>query len=91
MDLDTDAAIWAESPFQLRTRPGMGYGDRHEHGPTMVAKGGSVPGFVSEIILYPNSDSGVFVSINTNPYGTRGASPVSALQVAESVYAATQE
>ncbi len=60
-------------------------------GPTMVAKGGSIPGFVSEIILYPNSDSGVFVSINTNPSGSRGASPLSALQVAESVYAATQD
>ncbi len=60
-------------------------------GPTMVAKGGSVPGFVSEIILYPNTDSGVFVSINTNPSGSRGASPLSALQVAKAVYAATQD
>ncbi len=59
-------------------------------GPAMVAKGGSIPGFISEIILYPNSDSGVFVSINTNPSGSRGASAVTALQVAESVYAATQ-
>ncbi len=39
-------------------------------GPAMVTKGGSVPGFISEIILYPNSDSGVFVSINTNPHGS---------------------
>ena len=60
-------------------------------GPTMVAKGGSIPGFVSQIILYPNSDSGVFVSINTNPYGSRGAKPLSALQVAEAVYAAIQD
>ena len=60
-------------------------------GPVMVAKGGSVPGFVSEIILYPNSDSGVFVSINTNPSGSSGASPLSALHVAEAVYAATQD
>ena len=60
-------------------------------GPTMVTKGGSVPGFISEIILYPNSDSGVFVSINTNPHGSRDASRVTALQVAESVYAATQD
>ena len=60
-------------------------------GPTEVTKGGSVPGFISEIILYPNSDSGVFVSINTNPSGSRDASRLSALQVAEAVYAATQD
>jgi D-alanyl-D-alanine carboxypeptidase len=59
-------------------------------GPAMVAKGGSVPGFISELILYPGSDSGVFVSINTNPSGNRGASQFTALQVAEAVYAATQ-
>jgi CubicO group peptidase (beta-lactamase class C family) len=58
-------------------------------GTAMVAKGGSVPGYVSEIILYPNSDSGVFVSINTNPHGSRNASRVSALQLAEVVAAAT--
>ena len=59
-------------------------------GPAMVTKGGSIPGYVSEIILYPNSDSGVFVSINTNPSGLGDAGRVNALQVAESVYAATQ-
>jgi D-alanyl-D-alanine carboxypeptidase len=59
-------------------------------GPAKVTKGGSIPGFISEIILYPNSDSGVFVSINTNPTGSRGASPFTAMQVAEAVYAATQ-
>jgi CubicO group peptidase (beta-lactamase class C family) len=59
-------------------------------GPTKVNKGGSVPGFVSELILYPTSDSGVFVSINTNSYGSRTPNPVSALQVAESVYSAAQ-
>jgi len=58
--------------------------------PTKVTKGGSVPGFISEIILYPTSDSGVFVSINTNPTGSRRASRVTALQMAESVYAATR-
>ncbi len=59
-------------------------------GPIMVTKGGSVPGFISEIILYPNSDSGVFVSINANPHGSGHVSGATALQVAESVYAATQ-
>jgi len=59
-------------------------------GPAKVTKGGSVPGFISELILHPTSDSGVFVSINTNPQGSRDPNRVSALQVAESVYAATQ-
>ena len=57
-------------------------------GPIMVTKGGSIPGFISEIILYPNSDSGVFVSINTNYFGSQQASRVSALQVAEAISAA---
>jgi D-alanyl-D-alanine carboxypeptidase len=59
-------------------------------GPAKVTKGGSIPGFISEIILYPNSDSGVFVSINTNPSGMGNSGRVNALQVAEAVYAATQ-
>ena len=58
-------------------------------GPAKVTKGGSIPGFISELVLYPNSDSGVFVSINTNPLGSRDPNPVSALRVAESIYAAT--
>jgi CubicO group peptidase (beta-lactamase class C family) len=59
-------------------------------GPAKVTKGGSVPGFISELVLYPTSDSGVFVSINTNAYGSRNPNQLSALQVAESVYAAAQ-
>ena len=47
-------------------------------GPAKVAKGGSVPGFISELILYPTSDSGVFVSINTNLSGQSGSEAASA-------------
>ena len=54
-------------------------------GPAEVIKGGQVPGFTSDLILYPSSDSGVFVSFNSNYQGS-----VSALQVAESVYEAAQ-
>ena len=68
----------------------MGHGDRHDAGPIEVAKGGPVPGFISELILYPSSDSGVFVSFNTNSHGSRDPNGVTALQVAESVYEATQ-
>ena len=48
-------------------------------------QGGQVPGYTSELILFPTTDSGVFVSFNTlNPKGVTG------LQVAEAVYAAEQ-
>jgi D-alanyl-D-alanine carboxypeptidase len=53
--------------------------------PAEVIKGGQVPGFTSDLILYPNSKSGVFVSYNSTYQGS-----VTALQVAESVYEATQ-
>ena len=59
-------------------------------GPSEVTKGGQVPGFTSELILYPISDSGVFVSMNTNYQGSRDPNPPNILQVAESVYEATQ-
>jgi D-alanyl-D-alanine carboxypeptidase len=59
-------------------------------GTTLVTKGGSIPGFISELVLSPTSDSGVFVSINTNPSASRNASNLTALQVAEAVYNATQ-
>ena len=51
-------------------------------GPTEVTKSGQVPGYTSELILYPSSDSGVFVSFNTNYYGSRDPNGVTALQVA---------
>ena len=59
-------------------------------GPTEVAKSGQVPGYNSELILFPSSGSGVFVSFNANDHGGRDPGSVSALQVAESVYEALQ-
>jgi D-alanyl-D-alanine carboxypeptidase len=60
-------------------------------GPAKVAKSGLVPGFSSELILYPSSDSGVFVSFNTSDQGAgHSSSDVSALEVAEAVYKATR-
>jgi D-alanyl-D-alanine carboxypeptidase len=53
-------------------------------GPEEVIKGGRVPGFTSDLILYPGSDSGIFVSFNSS------STAVSAMQVANSVYEATQ-
>ena len=59
-------------------------------GPTVVAKSGQVPGFSSELVLFPSSDSGVFVSFNSQSNGSRDPNGVSALQVAESVYEAAK-
>jgi D-alanyl-D-alanine carboxypeptidase len=56
--------------------------------PKEVAKSGLVPGFSSELILHPASDSGVFVSFNASYSGGRNPDGVSALAVAESVYKA---
>jgi hypothetical protein len=59
-------------------------------GPVEVAKTGQIPGFNSELILFPSSDSGVFVSFNSRYQGSRAAEGVSAVQVAESVYEAAE-
>jgi CubicO group peptidase (beta-lactamase class C family) len=59
-------------------------------GPTEVAKSGEVPGYNSELILFPSSNSGVFVSFNSRDKANRDPDPVSALRVAEEVYQATQ-
>jgi hypothetical protein len=56
----------------------------------VVTTSGQVPGYPSELILYPSSDSGVFVSYNTNYHGGRDPNGTTALQVAESVYKATR-
>jgi CubicO group peptidase (beta-lactamase class C family) len=55
-----------------------------------VTKGGQVPGYTSELVLDPTTDSGVFVSFNTNFTGSRNPNGVTALQVARSVYEATK-
>jgi D-alanyl-D-alanine carboxypeptidase len=58
--------------------------------PKEATKSGQVPGFSSEIVLHPSSDSGVFVSFNTSYQGSRNPNGVTALEVAESVYKATR-
>jgi D-alanyl-D-alanine carboxypeptidase len=99
LDPATFSLMWASTPTpQYGLNPpsssmrGLGWDMAIDTsaGTAKATKGGSVPGYISEIILYPNSDSGVFVSINTNPHGSRNASRVTALQVAEAVSAAIQ-
>jgi CubicO group peptidase (beta-lactamase class C family) len=58
--------------------------------PTEVEKSGLVPGFSSELILYPSTDSGIFVSFNTSDQGSHQSSGPTALQVAETLYEATE-
>jgi D-alanyl-D-alanine carboxypeptidase len=95
----TYALMWTSTPTpQYGANPpsnavyGLGWDTAIDTsaGPTEVTKSGQVPGYTSELILYPNSDSGVFVSLNTNYSGSRDPNGVTALQVAESVYDATQ-
>jgi CubicO group peptidase (beta-lactamase class C family) len=59
-------------------------------GPTEVTKSGQVPGYTSQLILYPSSNSGVFVSFNANHQGGPDPSGAVAFRVAESVYEATR-
>jgi CubicO group peptidase (beta-lactamase class C family) len=99
LDPATYQLMWSSTPTPLyKVSPpadslrGLGWDTaiNTSAGTTEVIKGGSIPGFISELILSPTSDSGVFVSINTNPSGGRNASHLSALAIAEAVYNATE-
>ena len=59
-------------------------------GPVEVEKGGQVPGFTSELVLFPNTDSGVFVSFNANYTSSRNPNGVTGLEVARSVFKAAK-
>jgi CubicO group peptidase (beta-lactamase class C family) len=59
-------------------------------GPTEVTKSGQVPGYNSELILFPSSHSGVYVSFNSNDHSGRDPRSVDPLVVAEAVHEATQ-
>ena len=99
LDPATYGLMWTSTPTpQYEVKPptnavrGLGWDTAIDTsaGPTEVAKNGQVPGYTSELILYPLSDSGVFVSFNANNQGGRNPDVVTALQVAASVYEATQ-
>jgi CubicO group peptidase (beta-lactamase class C family) len=55
-----------------------------------VTKAGDIPGFTSQLILSPSSDSGVFVSINTEASGGPDPSRAVAYRMAESIDDAVQ-
>jgi CubicO group peptidase (beta-lactamase class C family) len=99
LDPASDALMWASKPtLQYGVKPpanamrGLGW-DTVIHttaGRTIVNKSGQVPGYTSELILHPSSESGVFVSFNTNYHGSRNPNGTTALEVAESVYKVTK-
>jgi D-alanyl-D-alanine carboxypeptidase len=99
LDPATYALMWTSTPtVQFDVTPaadalyGLGWDTVIDTatGPTEVAKSGQVPGYNTELILDPATDSGVFVSFNSLHNGKRNSGGVNALQVAESVYEATQ-
>ena len=99
LDLATYALMWTSTPTRQHGAKPPSYASRGlgwdtaidtSAGPTEVTKGGLVPGYTSQLILSPASDSGVFVSFNTNSHRRRDPSGVTALQVAEAVYEAAQ-
>jgi D-alanyl-D-alanine carboxypeptidase len=59
-------------------------------GPAEVIKNGRVPGYSSDLILYPSTDSGVFISVNTSNEGADASNGWTATEVAAAVYAAAQ-
>jgi D-alanyl-D-alanine carboxypeptidase len=99
LDPSTYTLMWTSTPmpqYGVKTATtddrGLGWDTAVDAGTKIkeVAKSGLVPGFSSELILYPSSDSGVFVSYNASYQGGRNPNNVSALEVAESVYKATR-
>jgi CubicO group peptidase (beta-lactamase class C family) len=95
----TYALMWTSVPTpQYGVQPatsaerGLGWDSviHKSDGSEKVTKGGQVPGYTSELVLDPTSDSGVFVSFNANFAGSRNPNGVTALQVARSVYKATK-
>ncbi len=98
LDPGTYATMWTSTPTPHYGAKGtsdmraLGWDTAIDAGakPTEIAKSGLVPGFSSELILYPKSDSGVFVSFNTSDQGARHSDGPSALEVAEAIHKATQ-
>ncbi len=98
LDPATYELMWTSNPSRqyglpsASTNRGLGWDTviNTSAGPTEVTKSGQVPGYNSELILFPSSHSGVYVSFNSNDHGGRGPKSVDPLVVAEAVHEATQ-
>ncbi len=99
LDPATYGLMWTSKPTpQYRANPspyamrGLGWDTAIDtsDGPIEVDKAGDVPGYTSQLILFPSSHSGVFISINTSDHGGADRSGATAAQVAEAVYEASR-
>jgi D-alanyl-D-alanine carboxypeptidase len=99
LDPATYALMWSSTPtpeYGVNPASDSAYGLGWDNvistsdGVAQVTKSGQVPGFNSELILNPATDSGVFVSLNTNYFGSKNSNGITALQVAEAVDAVIQ-
>jgi CubicO group peptidase (beta-lactamase class C family) len=99
LDPATYSLMWTATPTpQYASNPpsndvyGLGWDNAFDTGagPVEVTKSGSIRGFTCQIMLFPSTDSGVFVAFNANdPSGPDSSAPV-AFQLAASIYQATQ-
>jgi D-alanyl-D-alanine carboxypeptidase len=90
LDPATYQLMWTSTSPDSASR-GLGWDNviNSSTGTVEVTKNGRVPGYSSDLILYPETDSGVFISFNTSHEGA-GSNGLTAVQVAASVYAAAQ-
>jgi D-alanyl-D-alanine carboxypeptidase len=90
LDPATYQLMWTSTSPDSASR-GLGWDNviNTSAGTVEVTKNGRVPGYSSDLILYPETDSGVFISFNTSHEGA-GSNGLTAVQVAAAVYAAAQ-
>ena len=90
LDPATYQLMWTSTSPDSASR-GLGWDNviNSSTGTVEVTKNGRVPGYSSDLILYPETDSGVFISFNTSHEGA-GSNGLTAVQVASSVYEAAQ-
>jgi D-alanyl-D-alanine carboxypeptidase len=98
LDPATYSLMWTSTPTpQFGAKPpsdavrGLGWDMAIDNsaGPVEVTKSGDIPGYTSQLILFPSTDSGVFVSFNSR-YGGSDSSGAVAFQVANAIYQVTQ-
>ena len=99
LDSATYQLMWTSTPTpQFGAKPatdavrGLGWDNAIDSsdGPVQVTKSGDVPGYTSQLILDPQTDSGVFISFNAAYHGRIPQSGGVAYQVAESILQASQ-
>jgi D-alanyl-D-alanine carboxypeptidase len=99
LDPATYAMMWTATPTpQYGSNPpsddiyGLGWDNAFDSstGPVEVTKSGTVRGYTTQLLLFPSTDSGVFISFNSE-YGTGpNSTGAIAYQLATSIYQATQ-